>query len=91
MYPDIEESRLNTLLTEWWGIDSREDAIETLNYLCNAPSQQILPFVYAAYKTSDKAEVSKMIMDYASQYEDAEEAFLSIADKVKTQSDNLYE
>ena len=65
MYPDIEESRLNTLLTEWWGIDSREDAIETLNYLCNAPSQQILPFVYAAYKTSDKDEVAKMIRDYA--------------------------
>lgn len=91
LYPDIEESRLNTLLTEWWGIDSREGAIETLNYLCNAPSQQILPFVYAAYKTSDKDEVSKMIMDYASRYEDAEDAFRSIADKVDTQSRNLKE
>lgn len=89
MYPDIEESRLNTLLTEWWGIDSREDAIETLNYLCGAPSQQILPFVYAAYKTSDKDEVAKMIKDYASQYKDADDAFRSIADKVRTQSDNL--
>lgn len=89
MYPDIEESRLNTLLTEWWGIDSREDAIETLNYLCGAPSQQILPFVYAAYKTSDKDELSKMIKDYANQFKDAEEACRDITERVRTQSDNL--
>lgn len=91
MCPDIEESRLNTLLTEWWGIDGRDESIKTLNYLCNAPSQQILPFVYAAYKTSDKDEVSKMIKDYVSQYEDAEEAYRAITDKVRTQSANLKE
>lgn len=89
MYPDIEDSRLNTLLTEWWGIDSREDAIETLNYLCGAPSQQILPFVYAAYKTSDKDELSKMIKEFANQFKDAEEACRDIAERVRTQSDNL--
>lgn len=89
MYPDIEDSRLNTLLTEWWGIDSREDAIKTLNYLCGAPSQQILPFVYAAYKTSDKDELSKMIKEFANQFKDAEEACRDITERVRTQSDNL--
>ncbi len=89
MYPDIEESRLNTLLAEWWGIDSRDEAMETLNYLCNAPSQQILPFVYAAYKTSDKDELSKIIKDYANQFKNAEEACRDITERVITQSDNL--
>ena len=89
MYPDIEESRLNTMLSDWWGIDSRESAIGTLNYLCNAPSQQILPFVVEAYKTSDKDHVSKMIKDYVSQYDDVEEAYHDIADRVRTQSENL--
>ncbi len=89
MYPDIERSRLNMLLREWWGIDSRDEAIGTLNYLCNAPSQQILPFVYAAYKTADKNEVLKMIKSCADQYDDAEEEYRYIADRVRTQSDNL--
>ena len=89
--PDIEASRLNTLLSEWWGIDSRDEAIGTLNYLCNAPSQQILPFVYADYKTSDEDEVKKMIKDYADQYEDPEAAYRDITDRVKSQSENLKE
>ncbi|MBD5386351.1 DUF1266 domain-containing protein [bacterium] len=89
MYPDIEESRLNTMLADWWGVESRESAISTLNYLCKAPSQTILPFVVEAYKTSDKQHVSNMIKDYVSQYDDAEEAYQDITDRVRIQSNNL--
>ena len=89
MYPDIEDSRLNTLLTDWWGIDSRESAIATLKYLCNSPSQQILPFVVETYRKSDNKDVSNMIKDYVSKYDDAEEAYQDIADRVRTQSENL--
>ncbi|MDE6409024.1 MAG: DUF1266 domain-containing protein [Muribaculaceae bacterium] len=89
MYPDIEKSRLNTMLSDWWGIDSRESAIATLKYLCSSPSQHILPFVVEAYRTSDKKHVSNMIKDYVSQYDDAKEAYQDIMDRVTTQSDNL--
>jgi len=60
---DIEESRLSTILSEWWGIDNRDDAVGVVNYLSNAPSQSILPLVLSAYNASSEAEAMKIIRD----------------------------
>jgi len=58
---DVDESRLSTILSEWWDIDSRDSAIETVNYLGNAPSQNLLPLVYSAYNASSEDEAMQII------------------------------
>lgn len=60
---NVDESRLTTLLSEWWGIDNRDDAIDTVNYLSNYPSQSILPLVCAAYNAPNKDEAMRIIRD----------------------------
>lgn len=63
MEMDVDESRLSTILSDWWDIDSRDSAIETVNYLGNAPSQNLLPLVYSAYNASGENEATQIIRD----------------------------
>lgn len=60
---DVDESRLTIILSEWWGIEDRDDAVNTVNYLSNAPSQNILPLVFAAYNASNNDEAMQIIRD----------------------------
>lgn len=60
---DVDESRLSTILSEWWDIDDRDSAIETVNYLGNAPTQKLLPSVCSAYNASSEDEAIRIITD----------------------------
>lgn len=60
---DLDEARLSTILSKWWDIDNREDAVATVNYLGNAPSQILLPLVYSAYNASNEDEAMRIISD----------------------------
>ncbi len=60
---DIDKSYLTTLLLQGWGIENRDDAIDTVNYLSNAPSQSILPLVCAAFNAPNKNEAMRIIRD----------------------------
>lgn len=53
MNPDIARSRLDTILTEWWGIRDRADALDNIRYLSSAPSAAMLPVVAEAAKSGD--------------------------------------
>lgn len=60
---DLDKSRLDTILSEWWDITDRESAVDTADYLSEAPSQSILPLVYSGFKAQDANEGVRIITD----------------------------
>lgn len=58
---DINPVRLNTVLADWWGINNREDAIETMQYLCQASYSRIFPVICKAFSTEGVAAQKDII------------------------------
>lgn len=48
---DINPIRLNTVLGDWWGINNREDALNTLQYLSQGAYSIVFPAIYKAFTT----------------------------------------
>lgn len=92
---DLEESRLSTILSEWWDIKDRDSAIDTIDYLCEAPSQNILPLVYSVCSASDKDAAMQTLVDDVSNnpdfkdLPDGSERAKSLIETVKARISNL--
>lgn len=95
MDPDVDESRLSTILSEWWDINDRDSAIETVNYLGNATTQNLLPLVYSAFNASSKDEAMRIITDTVTNdpeiknHPEGMELAKGVIGKAENQLDNL--
>ncbi len=75
----LGKDKLQNLLSNWWGIENHEDAIESLSYLKDKGFRYYFPTVIEAYKsTPDKAEdiiISGFNQTDESYQEDIEKAY----------------
>jgi hypothetical protein len=71
---DIGE-KLYTILSDWWGINGRDDATGTLDYLKNKAYAYYFPTVYKAFQAGSDEERKAIIMENMTAREDAEKAY----------------
>jgi len=72
---DIGSSRLYTILSEWWGINGRDSALETLDYLQHKGFAYYLPTVLKAFEAGSDEERKAIIIEAMTDQEDAEKAY----------------
>lgn len=70
LHMDINSTRLNTVLSDWWGINNREDALNTLQYLAQGSYSIVFPAVYKAFVTDGVAAQKEIIAEVAEGDED---------------------
>lgn len=58
----VDRDVLREVLASWWGITSREDAIDIIQYLATAPSQELCAYVFDAFEM-DEAAARKHLVD----------------------------
>lgn len=56
LHTGVDKSILEEILRNWWGIESREDSLETIQYLSTAPSQTMLDYILKAIAMGDEGE-----------------------------------
>ena len=71
---DIGE-KLYTLLGEWWGIEDRNSALETLDYLRDKGYSFYFPTVLKAFSAASDEERKEIILAEMTTQEDAEKAY----------------
>lgn len=76
-------NKLYTILGEWWSINDRDSAIDTLDYLRDKGYVYYFPTVYKAFSATSDQERKEIIIDEMTTQEDAEKAY--------TQAHNLLE
>lgn len=59
----VDRGVLREVLSKWWGIASREEAIGTIQYLASAPSQEMCAYVFAAIGM-DEASARKYLVEH---------------------------
>jgi hypothetical protein len=67
--------KLFTILGEWWGINGRDSAIETLDYLRDKAFAYYFPTVYKAVQAGSDSERKEIITAAMTNQEDAEKAY----------------
>jgi len=67
--------RLYTILKEWWGINDRDSAIDTLDYLRDKGYTYYFPTVYKAFSAASDAERKDIIIAEMTTQEDVEKAY----------------
>ncbi|MCL2247035.1 MAG: DUF1266 domain-containing protein [Lentimicrobiaceae bacterium] len=67
--------KLYTILSEWWGINDRDSAIDTLNYLRDKGYNYYFPTVYKAFSATSDHELKEIILAKMTTQEDAEKAY----------------
>lgn len=60
---DVNSTRLDTVLVGWWGINGREEALETLQYLSQGPYGMVFPAIYKAFTTDGVVEQKAVIAE----------------------------
>jgi hypothetical protein len=86
VYADQQGAYLNTLLTgigdkkytilgEWWGVNGRDTAIETLDDLRDKAFSYYFPTVWKAFRAKSDEERKAIILDAMTTPEDAEKAY----------------
>lgn len=70
----IESTRLNTVLSQYWGIHNREDALGALEYLAQGSYGRFFPAVYAAFMLQDPKAGKEQLRAAASSEDDYEQA-----------------
>ncbi|MDR2913916.1 MAG: DUF1266 domain-containing protein [Tannerella sp.] len=68
-------NKLYTILSDWWGINDRDSAIETLDYLRDKGYAYYFPTVYKAFSASSDQERKDIITSEMTTQEDAEKAY----------------
>jgi hypothetical protein len=68
--------KLHTILRNWWGINDRDTAVETLNYLQNKGFSYYFPTVYKAFQSGNDDAIKAIILEAMTAQEDVEKAFL---------------
>jgi hypothetical protein len=68
-------SKLYTILGEWWGINGKDSALETLDYLKNKSFTYYFPTVYKAFQAGSDEERKSIILAAMTNQEDAEKAY----------------
>ena len=67
--------KLHTILEEWWGIDDRDSAIDTLDYLRDKGYAYYFPTVYKAFSAASDQERKDIIIAGMTTEEDVEKAY----------------
>ena len=67
--------KLHTILEEWWGIDDRDSAIDTLDYLRDKGYAYYFPTVYKAFSAASDQERKDIIIAGMTTQEDVEKAY----------------
>jgi len=67
--------KLYTILGEWWGINDRDSALDTLDYLRDKGYSYYFPTVYKAFLAASDPERKDIILDEMTTQEDAEKAY----------------
>jgi len=67
--------KLFTILGEWWGINGRDSAIETLDYLRDKAFAYYFPTVFKAAQAGSDSERKEIITAAMTNQEDAEKAY----------------
>lgn len=70
---DIKD-KLPTILNDWWGISSADDARETLDRLCQKGFDYYFPFVYQAFLLDDKKAQDDIFQQNMDNQEDYKKA-----------------
>lgn len=68
------KDKLPTILNEWWGISSPDDAKETLESLCQRGFDYYFPFVYQAFLLDDEKAQDDIFQQNMNSQEDYEKA-----------------
>jgi hypothetical protein len=79
-------AKIYTILRDWWGINERDEALDTLDYLQNKAYTYYFPTVWKAFQASSNAERASIIAQNMTNQEDAEKAFeqtLNLQESVK--------
>ena len=72
---DIDNTKLMTVLGDWWGIEDRYSAIDTLNYLKDKAFSYYFPTVYKAFEAGSETARKDIILSAMTTKEDEEKAF----------------
>jgi len=67
--------KLHTILSEWWDINDRDSAIDTLDYLRDKGYTYYFPTVYKAFSAASDEERENIIINEMTTQEDAEKAY----------------
>lgn len=59
----VDKDILREILANWWGISSREDAIETIQYLASAPSAELCGYLFPAF-AMDEGQARKYLVEH---------------------------
>lgn len=72
----LHKGELKKLLSEWWGINDKAEAVSTLDYLKNKGFRYYFPTVYQAFLHSDDQQKEQMIYQaFSDSEEDMGKAF----------------
>lgn len=58
----VDKGVLGEILSNWWGITSREDALGTIQYLATAPSSELCGYLFSAFQM-DEAAARKYLVE----------------------------
>ena len=68
-------NRMFSLLSDWWGIDERDEALETFDFLENKVYAYYFPTVCEAWRADTDEEREEIILSAMTTDEDAEKAY----------------